>query len=109
MDLTWRNVWFESKALIERELGMSKDLMHVHFGLGLFLALRRAFVEPSQRHTARLEHRGGPAGVERTSSCPGWINWTGSLNWSDTVKDFGTTLFWPTVLLLSWRWIGPKR
>lgn len=38
MDLTWRNFWFESKALLGREFGVSNDLMHVHFGLGLFLA-----------------------------------------------------------------------
>ena len=55
MTLTWWNVWFESKALIE---------------------LLDAW---------------------------DWINWSGSVNCSETAKDFGTTLFWPTVLLLSWR------
>ena len=35
-----------------------------------------------------------------------WINWTGSVNWSETTKDTIATLFWPTVLLLAWRRIG---
>lgn len=81
MKLTWRNVWFESKAWLESELGM---------------LLAWSIVAGLQTLNELLDARD-------------WINWTGSVNWSETAKDFGATLFWPTVILLSWRWIGPKR
>ena len=38
-----------------------------------------------------------------------WINWTGTVNWAETIKDFVATLFWPSVLVLTWRFIGHRR
>lgn len=109
MNLTWRNVWFESKAWLKSELGMPTDLIHVHFGLGLFLACA---VLLRNRRNGMLLAWSIVAGLQTLNElldARDWINWTGSVNWSETAKDFGATLFWPTVILLSWRWIGPKR
>ena len=105
MDLTWRNVWFESKALFERELGMSKDLMHVHFGLGLFLIF--AVLLRNRRNGMLLAWSivASLQALNELLDARDWINWTGSVNWSETAKDFGTTLLWPTVILLIWRFV----
>lgn len=106
MDLTWKNFWFESKALIERELGVLRDQTHVHFGLFVFLLM--SFLLRNRRHgmlvawivVAALQ------AINEALDARDWINWTGSVNWSETTKDTISTLFWPTVLLLTWRRIG---
>lgn len=109
MELTWRNIWFESKALLKHQLGLSTDLMHVHLGLGLFLVC--AVVLRTRRNGMLLAWIivVGLQTFNELLDARDWINWTGSVNWSEAAKDFGATLFWPTVLLLSWRWVGPAR
>ncbi len=106
--MTWRNVWFESKAWLRELIGVTSDQMHVHFGLAVFLACAFLF---------RKRRRGGliawmiVAGLQTFNEAldaRDWINWTGTVNWSEASKDFASTLFWPTVLLLSWRWIGQR-
>jgi hypothetical protein len=106
MDLTWRNFWFESKAWFESHIGLSKDVMHVHFGLGVFLSCALLM----------RKRRNGPLWawcivvllqtMNEAMDARDWINWTGSLNWTETARDYAATLFWPTVLLLIWRGFG---
>ncbi|WP_272010772.1 hypothetical protein [Roseovarius sp. ZX-A-9] len=108
MELTWQTAWYESKAWIQRDLGMSGDTLHVHFGLALFLAC--AFLLRKRRYGMLLAW-GVVAVLQALNEildARDWIIWTGSVNWLETAKDFGTTLFWPTVLLLAWRWVGDR-
>ena len=103
MDLTGKNFWFEGKALIESELGVLRDQAHVHFGLFVFLLI--SFLLRNRRHgmlvawivVAALQ------AINEALDARDWINWTGSVNWFETAKDSIATLFWPTVLLLTWR------
>lgn len=83
--------------------------MHVHIGMGVFLAC--AVLLRNRRHGMLLAWSivAGLQALNELFDARDWINWTGSVNWSEAVRDFGVTLFWPTVLLLGWRWIRPTR
>ena len=98
MELTARNFWFESKALLRDTLGVSSDEAHIHAGLALFLmgalALRRrkhgfvlAWVVVFVGQTAN-----------EVMDARDWLMWTGTVNWPETAKDYVRTLFWPSVL-----------
>ena len=108
MELTWRNFWFESKAEIKAALGMSEDMIHVHFGLALFLI--GAVLLRNRRKGVLIAWCVGAflQIVNEVLDAREWINWTGNVNWSEFLKDTGATLFWPTVLVLIWRWIGRR-
>ncbi|WP_417525558.1 hypothetical protein [Marinovum sp.] len=106
MELNWETVWYESKAWIEGELGMSSDLLHVQIGLAVFLACvlllrtRRNGVLIAWCLVAGLQT------VNEAFDARDWIIWTGSVNWPETAKDCSLTLFWPTIFLVTWRWTG---
>lgn len=102
MELTSRNFWYESKALLKDLILISEGSMHVHLGLALFvigaLLLRKRkrgllvawlCVVVVQMCNELLDARD-------------WINWTGTVNWTEFAKDTVSTLFWPSVLLLVW-------
>lgn len=75
--------------------------MHVHFGLGIFLTV--ALLLRRRRHGLLIAWcvAAGVQTLNEVLDARDWINWTGSVNWSETAKDFGATLFWPTVLLIT--------
>ncbi|MEM6625027.1 MAG: hypothetical protein AAF674_22650 [Pseudomonadota bacterium] len=108
MEITWRNVWFESKAWLETQVGMQSDAMHTHFGLLVFLAFavllrhRRYGLLLGWVIVATIQI------INEALDARDWINWTGTVNWSETVKDTVATLFWPTLLLVILPWIRPK-
>lgn len=100
MDQTWQEIWYKSKRWVGEELGMSNDLMHVHFGLCAFLlivVLLRNFrfgwvIAWLVVAALQLANELVDAGV--------WITWTGRPNWVELTKDFFWTLWWPTILVV---------
>ncbi len=103
MELNSRNFWFEGKAWFTSQTGVLNDQLHVHFGLFVFLAC--AVLLRRLRHGMVLAWT-IVAVLQATNEAfdaRDWINWTGTVNWSEIVKDSIATLFWPTVLLLLWR------
>ena len=92
-----------TKAWIVDLVGVSKDALHVHLGLAIFLSvallLRRWHHGPVMAWliVAVLQS------LNEIMDAGDWINWTGTTNWAETARDTGATLLWPTVLLLLWR------
>lgn len=105
MDLNKRNFWFEGKAWLREEIGVQSDQLHVHFGLFVFLAF--AILLRNRRYGMLLAWGivASFQAINEAFDARDWINWTGTVNWSETTKDSVATLFWPTVLLLTWRWV----
>jgi uncharacterized membrane protein len=109
MEFNWRNFWFESKGVLQDTTGLQTDILHTHLGLAVFLVLCVLL---------RNRKRGMLVAwfcvfliqiFNEALDARDWINWTGAVNWHETIKDSASTLFWPTVLLLLGpRWIQKK-
>ena len=110
MNLKWPNVWFESKSSFASAVEIAPDLMlHVNLGLALFLAF--AVLLRTRRNGMLLAWSivAGVQGLNEVVDACARISFNRPPNWFDAFGDIVLTLFWPTVILLSWRWIGPAR
>jgi len=84
----------EHKLSIVASVGLGKDALHIYFGLALFLAVRLIW-----------RRRGGGliAWVAVLVMACGGIQ-PDAAHW----HDIWNTMFWPTVLLIVGRWLGPR-
>lgn len=100
MEISGRTVWFESKGWIEDTLGIAGDQGHVHVGLALFLFA--AVLLRRRKHGLLLAWLTVflVQSVNEALDARDWINWTGTVKWSESARDFAATLFWPSVLCL---------
>lgn len=96
----------EQKSWLVTETDLSKDALHIYFGMALFLAVRLAW-----------RRRGGwlAAWVAvLVMACGGeWLDLTAEYSRSAIQPDAAhwhdiwNTMFWPTVLLVVGRWLQP--
>jgi hypothetical protein len=84
-------------------LGLSKDALHIHVGLAIFvvatLALRRRLGTPIPWLLVFAAAAAGEA-LDRS----GDLQTLGHWQWRASAHDFVNTLFWPTVLFAIVRW-----
>ena len=109
MELTWQNFWYQLKIWVQFELGMSKDLIHINFGIGAFLTATMFLRKRKYGFLIAWMTVACLQTLNELLDARDWIRWTGVVNWKETAKDYFITLFWPTVMLISWKWIGPAR
>ncbi|MFZ5965222.1 hypothetical protein ACOXXX_19940 [Thalassococcus sp. BH17M4-6] len=109
MDLNWKNFWYESKGWLADEFGVVRDQLHVHFGLFVFLFI--AMLLRNRRYGALMAWIvvASLQAINEALDARDWMNWTGSVNWGEIASDTIATLFWPTVLLVLWQSLGPRR
>lgn len=102
-------MWYDAKAWIASYLGVTNDQIHVHAGLAVFLGvlllMRRRRGAPIVAWLAVLAFEVANEALDARD----WIHWTGTVNWAETARDMGATLFWPTVLMLLARRLGLSR
>ena len=100
-------MWYQIKEPVVQFLGLSRDALHVHLGLAIFvilaLLLRRvpnslvyAWVALFALQTAN-----------ELLDLYDWYIWTQSLNWRKSAGDYLHTMFWPTILLAIGKWKAP--
>lgn len=97
----------EQKLWIVSASELSKDALHIYFGLGLFLTVRLLW-----------RWRGGWIAAWTATfamACAGeWLDIVAELTRSTLQPDAAhwhdiwNTMFWPTVLLLVGRWLQPR-
>lgn len=109
MELTWRNFWFEGKDWVSEALGLSKEMLHVHLGLALFLAAALALRTRRRGLLVAWLAVAALQAANEALDARDWIMWTGSVNWAETARDTVATLFWPTVIALIWARATPLR
>lgn len=97
----------ERKNWIVSTTELSKDALHIYFGLALFIAVRLAWRWRGGWLAAWLAVVAMAIGgewldmtgeVARTSLVPGAAHW----------HDIWNTTFWPTILLIVGRWLQPS-
>ena len=96
----------ERKAWLVTSTDLSKDALHIYFGLALFMAVRLAWRWRGGWLVAWLAVLTMASGGEwldmsleakRTAIQPDAAHW----------HDIWNTMFWPTILLLIGRWLQP--
>ena len=93
-------MWHEIKEPVVRFLDQSRDALHIHFGLMIFISLflllrghpRAALLAWAGVVLAQL--------VNEALDLHDWFFWTRGWNWRDALRDTVLTLIWPTVLLV---------
>ena len=98
----------ERKAWLVTSTDLSKDALHIYFGLALFMAVRLAWRWRGGWLVAWLAVLTMASGGEwldmsleakRAAIQPDAAHW----------HDIWNTMFWPTVLLFVGRWLQPQR
>ena len=95
-------VLYESaKDALAHDLGLSHPILHVHVGLGLYVAaalLLRSFSSPWPLIAVAVAEAVNEA-LDRMAF--------GSWRFADTAGDVANSLFWPLVLFIAVRWLAP--
>lgn len=89
-------------------LGMTKDALHIHLGLAIFFGL----VILLRRSPASLIPWLGVLAFELVNELMDIFHWHGggfSFEVGDSLKDVLNTMAWPTVALLTFRYLERRR
>jgi uncharacterized membrane protein YhaH (DUF805 family) len=97
------NFWFEGKAWLRDNLGISSDDLHVHLGLAIFLFFSFALRRHRKNYLFAWLAVFFFQTLNEVMDARDWLMWTGNVNWFETLKDYVNTLFWPTVLCLTFK------
>lgn len=100
MQISGRTVWAESKRWIEDTLGIAGDQVHVHIGLAMFLIAAVILRRRKRGLLLAWLIVFFLQGFNEALDAWVWLNWTGTVNWAESARDFAATLFWPSVLCL---------
>lgn len=92
-------VWYRFKQPIVDSLGISRDALHVHLGLFVFLLVAIASRSSSKRFWYAWLAVLAAETANELLDFHDWYRWTGSFNWRETVRDYAHTMLWPSVLL----------
>lgn len=85
-------------------LGITKDALHVHIGLAIFLGVALVF----RRSLASWLPWLALLAFELVNELMDMLYWNGSgigFDLGDSPKDIVNTMFWPTVVFLVARWL----
>jgi hypothetical protein len=98
--------WYQAaKLVLESTLGLSRDALHVHVGLAVFvvaaLVLRKPLHSPIPLAAAFLAAVMGEA-LDMSDDLRSLGYW----RWKESVGDVANTLFWPLALWALARWRG---
>jgi hypothetical protein len=111
--MTTQSAWYEAKGMLTQLFGMERDHLHVHLGLAAFffvaILLHRRERNLLYAWLAVLVLQV----INEALDARDWMRWTGTINWSEPVKDTVLTLFWPSVIVLAGprivRWQSPAK
>jgi hypothetical protein len=92
------------KTLLSETLGITKDALHIHIGLAIFLGVALVFRRPLASWLPWL----ALLAFELANELMDVFYWNGrgiGFDLGDSPKDVVNTMFWPTVVLLVARWV----
>lgn len=93
-------MWYYIKDPIVEFSGVSRDALHVHLGLVIFLLVSIYF----RNHPRRLLFGWlavlAAQTINEALDFHDWYVWTRGWNWRKSLTDYVHTLLWPSILLL---------
>ena len=96
------------KTEISQALGITKDALHIHLGLAIFLGVAFIFRRPLTSLIPWLALLAFEL-VNELMDMFHLHNGTIGFEIGDSVKDVLNTMFWPTIVLLAARWIRRRK
>lgn len=96
------------KTELSDALGITKDALHIHLGLAIFLGVAFIFRRPLTSWTPWLASLAFEL-VNELMDVFHLHNGTFGFEIGDSAKDVLNTMFWPTVVLLAARWARRRR
>lgn len=101
-------MWHDFKEPIVELFSMSREALHIHFGLALFLLGTVQFRNASRRFFFAWLFVLIAQSINEVLDFHDWYLWTHSWNWYKSLQDYVNTMLWPSVLfIISTRW-APK-
>jgi len=94
-------VWHHVKEPIVLFFGISRDALHVHLGLVLFLIVATLFRDNPRRFLYAWIAVLTAETINELLDFHDWYHWTGYWNWRKSMIDYAHTLLWPSIFLLS--------
>ena len=92
------------KTLLSETLGITKDALHVHIGLAIFVGVALVF----RRSLASWLPWLALLAFELANEAMDILYWNGNgigVDLGDSPKDVVNTMFWPTIVFLAARWM----
>lgn len=90
------------KIAISEAIGLSKDALHIHLGLAIFVAL----ILVLRKSPASLVPWLGLLAFELVNELIDAFHWRNGeldIDFPGALKDIGNTMFWPTVVVVAFR------
>lgn len=92
-------MWHNLKEMTVDFLGISRDTLHIHFGLSIFFLVTIAYRYNSRRLRYAWLAVLATETLNEILDFHDWYLWTGSLNWHESIFDYIQTMFWPSVII----------
>lgn len=93
-------MWYHVKEPIVLFFGMSRDALHIHLGLALFLLTAALFRGNPRRFLYAWIAVLAAQTVNELLDLHDWYQWTQHWNWRKSMIDYMHTMLWPTILLI---------
>ncbi len=98
-------MWYDFKEPIVAFFGMSREALHIHFGMTLFLLGAVLFRNTPRRFFYAWLFVLAAQSINELLDFHDWYQWTQSWNWYKSLQDYVHTMLWPSVLLILFsRW-----
>lgn len=93
-------MWYHFKEPIVALFGMSREALHIHFGMALFLLGAVLFRNTPSRFVYAWLFVLAAQSVNELLDFHDWYRWKQSWNWRKSLQDYVHTMLWPCVLLV---------
>ncbi|HMN13110.1 MAG TPA: hypothetical protein PKD55_12375 [Bellilinea sp.] len=101
-------MWYNFKEPIVELFSMSREALHIHFGLALFMLGAVLFRNTTTRFFYAWLFVLAAQSINELLDFHDWYRWTQSWNWSKSLQDYVHTMLWPSVLFILSR-LGERR
>jgi len=92
--------WYDIKSWALQYVALSHDAAHVHLGLVLFLGVLWILRRQPRRLAMAWAATLVATLINEALDGYDWILWTGTINWTESLKDIANTMAWPTIVCL---------